>query len=189
MYFLNLVFRYFLNKQTNNNKQGHFMTETKQAQSKPEIDEAKYLNAFKRFLEILPHCSATKLEAISYQDGEVCLCLPAQENIIGNKDENLIHGGAITMLIDTSCGSVAMFANEQPESCPTLDLRIDHFASAAGDKPTYCKAKVVRNAKRIIFIEARVFQDERTIAKATATFMRVGNETLNSAMARFLLGE
>lgn len=144
--------------------------------------------AFEKFLSILPHCAATKMQVECVKDNEVCIFLPAQAEIIGNKDENLVHGGAITMLIDTSCGAMAMFANDTPESCPTLDLRVDHFKAASGDSPVFCKARLVKSTKRIVFVEALVFQSDCTIAKATATFMRIGNENLNKALAQFFLG-
>lgn len=152
------------------------------------VSDKKLTKAFKQFLNVLPHCAATKLEVVEYKDKQVIICLPAQASIIGNKDENLVHGGAITMLIDTSCGAMAMFANETPESCPTLDLRVDHFKTAKGDVPVYCKAKLVRSTERIVFVEAFVSQNQCIIAKGTATFMRIGNETLNKALAKFFLG-
>lgn len=152
------------------------------------ISDEKLTQAFKQFLSVLPHCNATKLEVVEYKDKQVSICLPAQDNTIGNKDENLVHGGAITMLIDTSCGAMAMFANETPESCPTLDLRVDHFKTAKGDAPVYCRAKLVRSTERIVFVEAFVSQNKCIIAKGTATFMRIGNENLNRALSEFFLG-
>jgi uncharacterized protein (TIGR00369 family) len=118
------------------------------------------------------------IRPVEASKNELTMLLPYSEKIVGNPDTGIIHGGAITTLMDTTSGSVLICALPEFELCPTLDLRVDYMRSAQPGKPVYAKATCYRIAKDVIFTRCEAFQTHpsMTIAHCVATFMRIGKE-------------
>nr|WP_297403325.1 PaaI family thioesterase [uncultured Marinobacter sp.] len=130
-----------------------------------------------RFLHTLNQARELGLSVTEAGLGTLTLRLPYSDRIIGNPDTGVIHGGAITTLMDTTSGSVILCALEDFELCPTLDLRVDYMRPAAPHKPVYARAETYRVTRNIIFTRCEAFQDSgETIANCVATFMRIGKE-------------
>lgn len=72
------------------------------------------------------------------------LCLPYSTQIIGNPETGVIHGGAITTLMDTTCGISTVCVLPEFEVCPTIDLRIDYMRPAEPNKDVYGFAECYR---------------------------------------------
>lgn len=113
--------------------------------------------------------------------GQLTLCLPYSSRIIGNPDTGVIHGGAITTLMDTTSGAVMICTLEDFELCPTLDLRVDYMRPAEPEKPVYAWAEVHRLTRHIAFTRCEAYQTDEegqrnVVANCVATFMRVGKE-------------
>ena len=83
-----------------------------------------------RFIETLNQARELGLSVIETTEFSLTLCLPYSDRIIGNPDTGVIHGGAITTLMDTTSGSVMLGAMDVFELCPTLDLRVDYMRPA-----------------------------------------------------------
>lgn len=130
----------------------------------------------KRFLAALPHCSVLRMSIEALDDDGLHVLLPWQEAIIGNPVTGAVHGGSLTTLMDTACGTAAVIALPGFELCPTLDLRVDYMKSAVAGQDLMAIAKVTRIASQVVFTEARVVQvdDGELIARCTGTFMRIG---------------
>ena len=79
----------------------------------------------KQFLSTIRHCSVLGLSLVEASPGGATLELPYSKSIIGNPETEVIHSGALTILMDTVPGLAVPLALEQLELCPTLDLRID----------------------------------------------------------------
>jgi uncharacterized protein (TIGR00369 family) len=58
------------------------------------------------------------------------LVLPWSPAIVGNPQTGAVHGGALTTLMDTTCGMATLCVLPRFEVCPTLDLRIDYMHPA-----------------------------------------------------------
>tara|TARA_Y100001934_G_C12156823_1_gene680018 strand:+ start:181 stop:615 length:435 start_codon:yes stop_codon:yes gene_type:complete len=98
------------------------------------------------------------------QDGAE-LMIPFRPEFIGDVTRPALHGGLISMLIDT-CGGAATFAQlEVGYRCSTVDLTVDYIRPG----PTadiYATAKVVRRGNRVCLVNMEVTAgegDERTI--------------------------
>jgi uncharacterized protein (TIGR00369 family) len=142
------------------------------------MTESSTENFIRTHVPNLAHCKKLNISVESVGEQSVVLKLPYSEQIIGNPETKVIHGGALTTLLDTACGfaSVASIFNNAGILCPTLDLRIDYMHSATPKKSVIGRAETYRIANNIIFVRGMAFHqdsEESPIAYCTATFMRL----------------
>ncbi|WP_221798027.1 PaaI family thioesterase [Oceanobacter mangrovi] len=132
--------------------------------------------ACRQFVGVLAHCNKLGMTVEAAGDGYAQLKLPYSEAIVGNPDTGVVHGGSLTTLLDTSCGCAVFSALPGYELCPTLDLRTDYMRAAQPHHDLICDARVIRASDNVVFVEGRVIQsgDGELVAKATASFMRIG---------------
>lgn len=144
-----------------------------------------------RFIGTLAQAQELGVSVMEADENHLVLRLPYSEKIIGNPQSRVIHGGAITSLMDTASGSVVICALPDFELCPTLDLRVDYMRPAEPDKPVYARAEAYRVTSNIIFTRCEAYQDGdgQTIANCVATFMRIGKEATPKAYRERIIGE
>ena len=74
----------------------------------PERDEEERLKMWRelnrRFSEIVPFNKALGLEVIRLEKGEAWLRLPYADHLVGNPENGVMHGGAISSLMDAAGG-------------------------------------------------------------------------------------
>lgn len=140
------------------------------------------LSILKVIIPELKHCKVMGIEVVDVSKGALTLKLPYSENIIGNPETRVIHGGALTTLMDTACGFAAISAIETASIAPTLDLRIDYMRAAEPDKAVYGHAEVYRTTRNVLFARGVAYQDsiDKPVAHCTATFMCLDASSLNS---------
>lgn len=81
------------------------------------------------------------------------------------------HGGAISALIDAcmGVGGLSLVAgNKQVVS--TLECKISFLESAELDSELVAKSKVLKLGRKILYMEASVFSNDKLIAKGSGTF-------------------
>lgn len=129
-----------------------------------------------RFLSALRHCQVLGLRVHSVNHEGLTIILPYSPEIVGNPQTGVIHGGAITSLMDTACGMATLCVLPEFEVCPTLDLRIDYMHPAEPHKDVHGFAQCYRVTTDVIFTRGFAYQDdpERPIAHVVGTFMRMG---------------
>ncbi|WP_137885504.1 PaaI family thioesterase [Pseudomonas sp. 2FE] len=129
-----------------------------------------------RFLSALRHCQVLAMKVHAADSQGLTLRLPYSPQIIGNPETGVIHGGAITTLMDTTCGISIVCVLPEFEVCPTLDLRIDYMHPAEPNKDVYGVAECYRVTPNIIFTRGFAYQDDpqQPIAHVVGTFMRMG---------------
>lgn len=144
-----------------------------------------------RFIGSLRQCQLLGIEPVRAVENELILRLPYSESIVGDPETRIIHGGAITTLMDTASGSVIICALPEFELCPTLDLRVDYMRPAEPDKPVFARARAYRVTRNIVFTRCEAYQDdcETTVAHCVATFMRIGAEASPKAYRELITGE
>lgn len=155
------------------------------------MNDARLYGYISRFLHTLNHCQELGIKVIEAAENSLLLELPYSDHIVGNPDTRVIHGGAITALMDTASGSVILCALPEFELCPTLDLRMDYMRPAEPDMPVFAHAQTYRITRNIIFTRCRAYQDdpENTIADCVATFMRMGPNALPKTYRDLITGE
>jgi uncharacterized protein (TIGR00369 family) len=104
------------------------------------------------------------------------LRLPYSEKIVSNLESGLVHGGAITTLMDTTCGISTACALPELEICPTLDLRIDYMHPAEPNHDVFGFAECYRVTPTAIFTRGVAYQHDinQPIAHVVGAFMRMG---------------
>ncbi len=124
----------------------------------------------------MPHNRALGIEAVLATKGMAILKLPYDERLVGNPENGVSHGGAVTSLIDAACGFAAISATDVPRRLVTLDLRIDYLRPATPEAPLFARAQAYHTTRDIAFMQAQAYQDDIVdlIAHATGTFMFVG---------------
>jgi len=121
-----------------------------------------------------PHATQLKLELIDAKDTTVTLKLPFGEHLIGDPFKRIMHGGAISTLMDTVCGAAVFQAQGNFQSMATLDLRVDHMKPGEPDADVYATADCYRLTNTVAFIRATAYTKDINdpIATAVASFMR-----------------
>jgi len=143
----------------------------------------------RRFIDTLNQGRELGLTVTTATSGKLTLCLPYSDRIIGNPDTGVIHGGAITTLMDTASGSVIICSLDDFELCPTLDLRVDYMRPAAPHKPVYARAETYKVTRNIIFTRCEAYQEPgETIANCVGTFMRIGKEATPKSYRDLIIG-
>ena len=151
-------------------------------------DETR-INRVNRFISTLNKARELGLNATDAGEGYLVMELPYSDRIIGNPDTGVIHGGAITTLMDTASGSVMICGLDEFELCPTLDLRVDYMRPAEPRKPVYARAETYKITRNIIFTRCEAYQEGgETIANCVGTFMRIGKEATPKSYRDLITG-
>lgn len=129
-----------------------------------------------RFVSALRHCQVLGIEVHDANAEGMTLRLPYSPQIVGDPQTGIIHGGALTSLMDTACGMATLCVLPEFEVCPTLDLRIDYMHPAEPHKTVFGFAQCYRVTSDVIFTRGFAYQDDpqQPIAHVVGTFMRMG---------------
>lgn len=113
------------------------------------------------------------IEVVSIDGGECLLRMPYLDFMVGNPETGVLHGGAVTTLIDTACGMAVFSAMRDVKPIATLDLRIDYMKPSTPQRPLSAHATVERMTTNIGFVRAAAYHDDENdpIATAAASFM------------------
>jgi uncharacterized protein (TIGR00369 family) len=121
-------------------------------------------------------------EIVEASEGKVLMRLPYSRKLVGNPDTGVLHGGAITAMLDHACGMavgtglgviITEAAARQSTSYATLDLRVDYMKAATPEADVWVTGECVKITRQIVFARARAYQDsaDDPIATATGTFI------------------
>lgn len=140
------------------------------------MTENPLLERATRFVSALRHCQVLGITAHVASEEGITLIMPYAAQLVGDPHTGVIHGGALTSLMDTACGMATLCVLPEFEVCPTLDLRIDYMHPAEPHKPVYGFAQCYRVTTDVIFTRGFAYQDDpqQPIAHVVGTFMRMG---------------
>lgn len=130
--------------------------------------------------DFVPHNQALGIEVDRVRIGEVWTRLPWAPHLVGNPVSGVIHGGAISTLMDATCGLAIMARLGRPTSIATLDLRIDYLKPATPRRAIIASATCYKVTKHVCFVRGAAFhrsedgRDEEgdPIASVAGTFAR-----------------
>ena len=139
----------------------------------PRIAIAEEL--IRKYVGIIPHVAELGIELVHSARGMAIMKLPYHERLVGNPETGVIHGGAVTTLIDTVCGLATITAPDEPSRIATLDLRIDYLRPATPQRDLFARAEVYKLTRNIAFLRAEAYEDDPRdlVASAIGTFMFV----------------
>jgi uncharacterized protein (TIGR00369 family) len=138
------------------------------------------LKLVRGFSANVPHNKALGMKILDMKPREALFELPYDQKLIGNPDTGVIHGGAITALLDGASGAAVFAALVDFVPIATLDLRIDYLRPAEAGRAVLAKATCYKLAKNVAFTRAVAYHDDPDdpIAHSVGTFMlstKIGN--------------
>jgi uncharacterized protein (TIGR00369 family) len=119
------------------------------------------------------HAVALGFQLVSVTPGKAIMQAPYSEDLVGDPETGVLHGGVVTALLDHACG-IAAFAGFGARDTPaTLDLRIDYMRPAIPGKALIAEASCVRAHGLMAFVRATAHDGdvEDPVAIAQAAFM------------------
>ena len=121
----------------------------------------------------LPHGREIGMRLHRSSKGIALLSVPYDERLVGDPETGVLHGGVITALLDTACGSAVMSMPQKLRATATLDLRIDYMRPATAGQTVYARAECYRMTRSIGFARAVAYHDDPDdpIASAAGAFI------------------
>ncbi len=125
------------------------------------------------FCHMVPHNHALGLRVADFGDGWFAMRLPWNPELVGNPETGVLHGGAITALVDATCGASVFFKMRESIPVATLDLRIDYLRPAEPGRDVIARADCYKLTRNVAFVRALAYHDDVAdpIASAAGTFM------------------
>ncbi|MBF9043660.1 hotdog fold thioesterase [Rhodobacterales bacterium HKCCE4037] len=126
----------------------------------------------RQFIEAIPFSGALKMSLDEIGDGVAVISMPYDDALVGDPRTGVIHGGAVSALMDTCGGAAVMSRSEGPAGTATLDLRIDYMRPATPGETIVARAECYHITRSVAFVRAEAFDadDTRPVASATGAF-------------------
>ncbi|WP_224815485.1 PaaI family thioesterase [Hasllibacter sp. MH4015] len=126
----------------------------------------------RQFIEAIPFSNALDMRLDEIGDGLAVISMPYSEALVGDPATGVIHGGAVSALMDTCGGAAVMSHPEALAGTATIDLRIDYMRPASPGQRITARAKCYHVTRSVAFIRAEAFDEdaERPVAAATGAF-------------------
>ncbi|MCJ8333195.1 MAG: PaaI family thioesterase [Epibacterium sp.] len=123
----------------------------------------------RQFIEAIPHAQSLGMCLIDIGAGRAVMLMPYDEKLVGDPSTGVIHGGAVSALMDTCCGAAVMSHPRQSKGTATIDLRIDYMRSASPGQAITTTATCYHVTRSVAFVRAEAVDDDTSLPVATAT--------------------
>lgn len=141
----------------------------------PETDPDR-LTLAKAFMQMLPHAQSLGMRLTDMGEGSATITMPYDPRLIGDPATGVLHGGAISALMDTASGASVMCHPSAPASTATLDLRIDYMRPATPGQAITARAICHHVTRTVAFVRVTATDADvtRPVAMGTGTFTLEG---------------
>lgn len=126
----------------------------------------------KQFIQAIPHARALGMTITDIGDGTAEIVMPYDPRFVGDPETGVLHGGAVSALMDTCCGAAAISHPQSPLGTATIDLRIDYMRPATPGQQIKARAECYHITRSVAFVRAVAMDEDedRPVATANGAF-------------------
>ncbi|KAF0175354.1 MAG: hypothetical protein FD162_657 [Rhodobacteraceae bacterium] len=130
------------------------------------------LTIARQFIQALPFSRALGMQLTDLGPGTATIRMPWDAHLVGDPATGVLHGGAISALMDTASGASVMSHPAAPVSTATLDLRIDYMRPASPGQTITARAECHHVTRSVAFVRVVAVDDDadRPVAVGTGAF-------------------
>lgn len=121
------------------------------------------------FIQAIPHARALGMQLEEIGDGSAEILMPYDPRFVGDPQTGVIHGGAVSALMDTCCGAAVMSHPDLPSVTATIDLRIDYMRPATPGQTIRTRATCYHLTRSVAFVRAVAMDEDADNPVATTT--------------------
>ncbi len=136
------------------------------------MDSDRKAQLARQFIEAIPFSRALGMRLIEIGDGVAAIEMDHDSRFVGDSKTGVIHGGAVSALMDTCGGAAVMSHPHAPAGTATIDLRIDYMRPATPGQTIRARATCYHITRSVAFVRAVATDDDtdRPVATATGAF-------------------
>ncbi|MBV7378783.1 PaaI family thioesterase [Maritimibacter dapengensis] len=126
----------------------------------------------RQFIEAIPFSRVLGMQLDEISEGRAVCSMPYDTRFVGDPDTAVIHGGAVSALMDTCSGAAVMSHPDAPVVTATIDLRIDYMRAATPGQRINCEATCYHVTRSVAFVRCVAFDDDHDnpVASAVGAF-------------------
>ena len=120
-----------------------------------------------------PHAVDLGFKLVRVTPDTAVIRAPYRDDLVGDPDTGVMHGGVVTALLDHAAGTAAFAGLGGDQALATLDLRLDYMRSATPGQDVIAEARTTKVSGLIAFVSAIAHDgdSEDPVATAHAAFM------------------
>lgn len=134
-----------------------------------EIDSERKATIARQFIEAIPYSRALGMVLEELGEGTARISMPWDAQLVGDPRTGVIHGGAVSALMDTCCGAAVLAHPTAATATATLDLRIDYMRAANSGERLTTRAECYHVTRSVAFVRATTTDETEGPPVATAT--------------------
>ncbi len=136
------------------------------------LPEDRKARIARQFIAMIPHVRELGMELEEIGGGVAVISMPYDKRFVGDARTGVIHGGAVSALMDTCSGAAVISHEAAPSVTATLDLRIDYMRPATPGQRIIARATCYHVTRTVAFVRAEAFDDDRDrpVASAAGAF-------------------